>query len=151
MLAERNSSSEASEMPLGQWEVEAMRGRADLLPPQLLMASPAQSAHKLSVEALTGMTDVLVMSGKSSNHENWIHSTLTALVLSPNVAGTAARLKAADLLFCAYSSVTSVLSFHEVYNTRRQHCISPYTNTTAAGMCGRGCSDALQHRCAGRQ
>lgn len=70
MLAERNSSSEASEMPLGQWEVEAMRGRADLLPPQLLMASPAQSAHKLSVEALTGMTDVLVMSGKSSNHEN---------------------------------------------------------------------------------
>lgn len=64
MLAERSSSSEASELPLGQWEVEAMRGRADLLPPQLLMASPAQSAHKLTVEALAGMTDMLVMSGR---------------------------------------------------------------------------------------
>lgn len=63
-VAERSSSSETSEMPLGQWEVEAFRGRADVLPPQLLMASPAQSARKLSVEALAGMTDVLVMSGK---------------------------------------------------------------------------------------
>jgi hypothetical protein len=62
-LAERSSSSEAAEAPLGQWEVEALRGRADLLPPQLLGASPATSAHKLSVEALAGMADVLVMSG----------------------------------------------------------------------------------------
>jgi len=63
-VAERTSSSEASELPLGQWEVEALRGRADLLPPQLLMASPAQSARKLSVEALAGMTDVLFMTGE---------------------------------------------------------------------------------------
>lgn len=63
-VAERTSSSEASELPLGQWEVEALRGRADILPPQLLMASPAQSARKLSVEALAGMADVLVMSGR---------------------------------------------------------------------------------------
>lgn len=62
-VAERTSSSESSELPLGQWEVEALRGRADILPPQLLMASPAQSARKLSVEALAGMMDVLVMSG----------------------------------------------------------------------------------------
>lgn len=62
-VAERTSSSEASELPLGQWEIEALRGRADILPPQLLMASPAQSARKLSVEALAGMADVLVMSG----------------------------------------------------------------------------------------
>jgi hypothetical protein len=64
MLAERASSSGPGELPLGQWEVEALRGRADLLPPQLLQASPAQSARKLSVEALAGMTDVLVMSGE---------------------------------------------------------------------------------------
>lgn len=63
-VAERSSSSESAELPLGQWEVEALRGRADLLPPQLLMASPAQSARKLSVEALAGMADVLVMSGR---------------------------------------------------------------------------------------
>jgi len=63
-LAERSSSSESAELPLGQWEVEALRGRADLLPPQLLMASPAQSGRKLSVEALAGMTDVLVMAGE---------------------------------------------------------------------------------------
>lgn len=66
MLAERASSSGPGELPLGQWEVEALRGRADLLPPQLLQASPAQSARKLSVEALAGMTDVLVMSGERS-------------------------------------------------------------------------------------
>lgn len=64
MLAERSSSSGPGEVPLGQWEVEALRGRADLLPPQLLMASPAQSGRKLSVEALAGMADVLVMSGE---------------------------------------------------------------------------------------
>lgn len=64
MLAERASSSGPGELPLGQWEVEALRGRADLLPPQLLQASPAQSARKLSVEALAGMMDVLVMSGE---------------------------------------------------------------------------------------
>lgn len=64
VLAERSSSGEASELPLGQWEVEALRGRADLLPPQLLMASPAQSSHKLSIEALAGMADILVMSGE---------------------------------------------------------------------------------------
>lgn len=63
LQAERSSSSEAAELPLGQWEVEALRGRADVLPPQLLMASPAQSARKLSMEALAGMTDVLVASG----------------------------------------------------------------------------------------
>jgi len=34
------------------------------LPPQLLMASPAQSGRKLSVEALAGMMDVLVMAGE---------------------------------------------------------------------------------------
>ncbi|WIA10346.1 hypothetical protein OEZ85_010538 [Tetradesmus obliquus] len=66
MLAERASSSGPGELPLGQWEVEALRGRADLLPPQLLQASPAQSARKLSVEALAGMTDVLVMSGANT-------------------------------------------------------------------------------------
>ncbi|KAF8069423.1 GRV2 [Scenedesmus sp. PABB004] len=66
LLAERSSSSEAGEAPLGQWEVEALRGRADLLPPQLLQASPAQSARKLSLEALAGMADVLVTAGANT-------------------------------------------------------------------------------------
>eukprot|EP00879_Flechtneria_rotunda_P023341 GHRR01024691.1.p1 GENE.GHRR01024691.1~~GHRR01024691.1.p1 ORF type:complete len:238 (+),score=83.68 GHRR01024691.1:52-714(+) len=67
MLAERSASSDPSETPLGQWEVEALRGRADLLPPQLLSAAPGQCARKMSIEALAEMRHVMMMATPGAN------------------------------------------------------------------------------------
>lgn len=51
--------------------MEALRGRADVLPPHLLLASPAQSARKLSVEALAGMADVLGVTSGERRKGRW--------------------------------------------------------------------------------
>jgi hypothetical protein len=61
--AERSHSGRAEEAPLGQWEVEALAPRADVLPPQLALAAPGVSARRLSVEAIAAMGQAVVAGG----------------------------------------------------------------------------------------
>jgi hypothetical protein len=44
----------ASELPLGQWEVDRLEARHDLLPRQLLQASPALSLRRCGAWAGLG-------------------------------------------------------------------------------------------------
>jgi hypothetical protein len=63
--AERSNSARAEEAPLGQWEVEALAPRADVLPPQLAAAAPGVSARRMSVEAMAAMGQALAAGGES--------------------------------------------------------------------------------------
>jgi hypothetical protein len=63
--AERAHSGRAEEAPLGQWEVEALAPRADVLPPQLALTAPSVSARRLSVEAMAAMGQALAAGGAS--------------------------------------------------------------------------------------
>lgn len=60
---ERSRSATAEEAPLGQWEVEALVPRADVLPPQLAEAAPGVSARRLSAAALVAMAEAMVAGG----------------------------------------------------------------------------------------
>ncbi len=48
---------------MGQWEVEALAARADVLPPQLAATAPGVSARQMSVQALAAMGQALTAGG----------------------------------------------------------------------------------------
>jgi len=64
--AERSHTSRTEESPLGQWEVEALAARADVLPPQLAAAAPGVSARRMSVERIAVMGQALAAGGANT-------------------------------------------------------------------------------------
>jgi hypothetical protein len=46
LQASEGQADVVSDLPVGQWEVERLEARHDLLPPQVLQASPALSLRR---------------------------------------------------------------------------------------------------------
>lgn len=80
--AERQYAGQASEVPLGQWEVDRLQPRHDLLPPYLLQCVPTQQAKRIKLSYLEGGPaggSIFVVPGANVVHRRLIITSTSVL------------------------------------------------------------------------